>query len=287
MRAYSRRTSLPFSKRSKPWRRRARPLYRTHIQARSRSSPADGPTWMRPFPPAVPRSRRRAGYRYLFDRKYLWVADRDNPAYGRPDIFVCFIPPTYWSVAIRLVGVNRYTRCSENRVIELAERPYKAVWPRHTLVARDPSGRDTWAIVRLDWDFPPYLGAKPRVEGVAAGESVSLTVRYDYRQQDGKPERQTETEIRPISRNGATCTLRGAPLAAAKAVGGKAAFTLTPSDFGKDLVALVRPQSETRTGAPFFSAPFRVDQGTVVAMTPACGTIVDMEKKVWPQTGGG
>ena len=228
-----------------------------------------------------------AGYRYLFDRKYLWVADRDNPAYGRPDIFVCFIPPTYWSVAIRLVGVNRYTRCSENRVIELAERPYKAVWPRHTLVARDPSGRDTWAIVRLDWDFPPYLGAKPRVEGVAAGESVSLTVRYDYRQQDGKPERQTETEIRPISRNGATCTLRGAPLAAAKAVGGKAAFTLTPSDFGKDLVALVRPQSETRTGAPFFSAPFRVDQGTVVAMTPACGTIVDMEKKVWPQTGGG
>ena len=228
-----------------------------------------------------------AGYRYLFDRKYLWVADRDNPAYERPDVFVCFIPPTYWSAAIQLAGVNRYTRCSENRVIELAERPYKAVWPRHTLVARDPSGRDTWAIARLDWDFPPYLGAKPRVEGAAAGEAVSLTVRYDYRQQDGKPERQTEIEIRPISRNGTTCTLLDPPLAAAKAVGGKAVVTLAPSHFGNDLVALARPQTETRTGAPFFSAPFRVDQGAAAAMAPACGTIVDMDKNVWPQPGGG
>ncbi len=229
----------------------------------------------------------RTGYHYLFDKKYLWVADRGNPTYERPEVFVCLIPPTYWSAAIRLAGLSRYTRCSENRVIELAQRPYKAVWPRHAIVARDPSGRDTWAIARLDWDFPPYLGAKPRVEGVAAGGSVSLTVRYDYRQQDGKPERQTEVEIRPISRNGTICTLLGAPLAVVKAFGGKAAFALAPSDFGKDLVAQAQPQTETRTGAPFFSVPFRVDQENAVAMAPACGAVVDMDKKVWPQTEGG
>ena len=223
------------------------------------------------------------GYRYLFDKKYLWVADRDNPQYERPDVFLCFIPPTYWSEAIRLVGARRGTLCSENRVVQYAEHP-KAVWPRPTVIARDPGPRDTWAIVKLDWDFPPFLGKRPGVTAAISGGTMMLTVTYDYRQQDEKPEQSTDIEIWPVARNGSTCELRGTLLAATRSIGGKAIVTMPQS--ASELVALVRPRWRARSGTPFFSAPFRVDQGAVAAVDPSCNAIVDTNKRVWPQTGG-
>jgi hypothetical protein len=226
----------------------------------------------------------QTGYRYLFDKKYLWVADRDNLQYEKPDLFLCLIPSTFRAAADRLVGAENGTRCSENRVVQYAEQG-KAVWPRPAVIARDPSARDGWAIVKLDWDFPPYLGARPAVTAAAAGAAGALEVTYDYRQQDGKPEKSTDLEIWPIARNGATCALSKAPVAAAEAAGG--IVTLSLPRAVSELVALARPRTETRSGAPFFSLPFHVEQGAVVAADRPCNTIIDADKRVWPQAAGG
>ena len=228
-----------------------------------------------------------SGYHYVFDKKYLWVADRDNPEYEKPDAFVCILLPTYWSAVVELTAPERLIRCADNRVVQFAEGHKENVWPHNTVIARDRSPRDAWAIVKLDWDYPPYLREKPHVTAAAKGDSASLTVTYDFRQQGGKPETKTELEIWAIARNGATCALQGAPLATAKGVGGRTTLKLARSDAGDSLIAVARPQTATRVGAPFFSAPFRLEGDADVAIGPPCDIIRDDMERNWPQRAEG
>src|SRR3981189_2351143 len=72
-------------------------------------------------------------------------------------------------------------------------------------VARDPSPLDRWSIVRLDWDFPPFL--RPLEIGEFVGLDVSTTdngtrghVDYRSAHQDGKPEAGTRVVLRVESR---------------------------------------------------------------------------------------
>jgi hypothetical protein len=115
-----------------------------------------------------------AGYVLARDtRSYLWQADKEsNPAYFKPDYFLCFIPDTLSSVIQRLNSVDGSEgRCSGSGLVNAART--KSDYP-HRLVARDQSGHDAWAIIKLDpaYELLPGEQATPPPQGdIALGSN--------------------------------------------------------------------------------------------------------------------
>jgi hypothetical protein len=106
------------------------------------------------FDPQIGKSELRnpePGKFYLRrDFRYLWLADkRLNKAYFEPDYFVCWIPRQL---------LYRGDTCRELQIVTEARNGTSLL--RHREVARDPSGRDEWSIVRLSWTYPPGSGSK-------------------------------------------------------------------------------------------------------------------------------
>jgi hypothetical protein len=120
------------------------------------------------YDPVIGGGVTRAGYLFARDSQtYLWFADRDvNAAYLRPQYFVCVLPETLASLAARLSAQgNPISRCSGLDLVRGAvERPDS--FP-HRLMARDETGRDAWAIIKLnpDYDLGPGQLGPPRAEG--------------------------------------------------------------------------------------------------------------------------
>ncbi len=82
---------------------------------------------------------------------YLWEADRSrNIAYARPQYYVCIANPdlTMATALVALRPRERLTECSRQQLIRDALDGGGAL--RNEVVARDPSPRDMWAIVKLD-----------------------------------------------------------------------------------------------------------------------------------------
>jgi hypothetical protein len=83
-------------------------------------------------------------------RSYLWLADRQNDRYQRPDYFLCIRFQDLRTAVYRIRGVN--VGCaSAGAVKHASERKELSV--AREIVARDPSGNDNWAIVSLDWSI--------------------------------------------------------------------------------------------------------------------------------------
>ena len=118
------------------------------------------------------------------------------------------------------------------------------------------------------------------------GDNLAVTVNYDFRQQDGKPEYQSDIEIRPVSENGSFCAVEGTALASGSARGGQAIFAIPQSDSGRGLIAIVRPQTATRIGKPVFTAPFRLDGQGAIAFGPPCSLLRDAGGQHWSRLGG-
>jgi hypothetical protein len=82
-------------------------------------------------------------------RSYLWLADRDlNEQYLHPDYFLCFWYQDLRTAVYRLSGIS--LGCSSAGIVQHAsnQQPFSVA---DTIVARDLSPRDSWAIVKLDW----------------------------------------------------------------------------------------------------------------------------------------
>lgn len=229
----------------------------------------------------------RSGYAHPLDRKYLWFADRaTNPEYDKPDSFICLLTPNYRAAALQIANPERVSRCADNGIVQWTQRNEPKTWPHHTIAARDPSGRDAWTIVKLDWDFPPFLTAEPKVTAAKTAGSLALTALYDFRQQEAKPEYRTDIEIWPVARNGSFCAVRGGSLAASAAKGGRTTLVLPESDVDTELIALVRPQTATRIGATFFTTPFRIGGEAVLTAGRPCGILRDAGGRHWSRIEG-
>lgn len=100
------------------------------------------------------------GYKTEHDLKYLWFADRDtNPSYLKPDLAITFIQTSNFNEAR-----DRYQewqsarpgdppRVESTSLFKRAREPFQP-FMHYNVAATD--GR-RYSIVRLDWDFPPYL----------------------------------------------------------------------------------------------------------------------------------
>jgi hypothetical protein len=126
------------------------------------------------YDPVVGDGVSTAGYVLARDtRSYLWQADREtNSAYLKPDYFMCFMPDTLSSIVERLnSGDGGAVRCSGFGLVRAART--KPDYP-HQLVARDESGHDAWAIVKLDpaYQLMPGERGAPQPQGdIALGSN--------------------------------------------------------------------------------------------------------------------
>jgi hypothetical protein len=206
----------------------------------------------------------------------LWLADKQrNPDYHAPAYFLCFGNQTLAGAAALLRG-RTFGECSNDteRVITAAGDLPRGVL-RVSAARRDRSGTDRWAILKLDWDFPPYLRAgssssarvrvtidsATRVGGSArlANDRIRLTVLYDYAQQQGYPE--SRSRVRLYRVGAATpCTAGDEQLSLVQELTDKRVFEL-PGDFAGRLQVSVIPRTATQAGQEFFSDVVRLEHG--------------------------
>ena len=201
------------------------------------------------------------GFEPVQDFRYLWLADRKvNPAYGRPEVYLCFYGPSLDIAAARLANRPLNT-CGEAGLVKAALsdewRPF-----RHRVVARDRRGTDNWAILALDWTAAPYLkpletGAAPLyVRGAITAKADGrprVSVEYAYAQQDGAAETGTVLRLYRVPWTWTSCRVNAntalTPMAEQRGASG---FRL-PRGFSGAVVVSVTPASAARRGREYFS----------------------------------
>jgi hypothetical protein len=234
-------------------------------------------TWAYPDPVIGTGSlvKGSKGYDYMRDRRYLWLADRRrNRDYLRPAYFVCFFGNTFNSALDALHPEPLRSRpCSSLGLVRNAMAPELGPM-RPEIIARDKKW-DRWAIVKMDWDFPPFLALFPGqgdnlvlAEKGGAGKSGRLTVRYRFVQQDGRPEKATRLDVFMVYRQGQNCAPRGKPVASVIANGGRG-IAVIPEGLRGLIAVRLTPTTATKAGLPGWSRVFTVgDQGMELVKAP-------------------
>ncbi|MBV9579630.1 MAG: hypothetical protein JO057_13665 [Chloroflexi bacterium] len=196
------------------------------------------------------------GYVVARDPTYLWLADATtNPAYLDPDYYLCVIEQNLSTTVRRLDGIAQ-GGCGQLGVVRLAGKDVP--FPHDAVVATDDSGRDGWTIVRLDWNYPPYLAPlpaspdqptdtyiRPDITHDATGWSVKPI--YNAVQQSGQL--QQPPQLRLFVVGNTTCLL--------STTSDPSGFIL-PASFSSLVVMSVTPRTASAVGAEMFSQPFFV-----------------------------
>jgi hypothetical protein len=225
------------------------------------------------------------GYEMGHSNIYVWFADRaTNASYRRPDMFICYVSQTFQTALAQLSeSAARNNWCSTLGIVRQAMTG--SAWPlHHRILARDESGRDRWAIVDLDWDFPPYLKpaqgasqARPVAARVMqAGANRSLDVRYVYAQQDGMPEAQSDIELYKLIRWDNGCRIAATPAITWRVSGGAAALPL-PQELNGAYVIAVIPQTETKPGQPSYSEAIVLNLSASVGVGSCAWTVAQAQ----------
>ncbi len=145
------------------------------------------------------------GYAMQHDIEYFWYRNKsEHPAYMRPDYYVCFNPHSF-GVAINEMRMmsSKARWCSNNRVVSQAiianTFTDNDLRLRHTLIKSDMSKYDSWSIVKMDWDFPPYLAKQSKTRKHFTVQynyqTKKLSLNYIFKQQDGVQESFTKFKI--------------------------------------------------------------------------------------------
>ena len=232
------------------------------------------------FAPVAPRLGE-AGYSVDRDRTYLWLADRDrNPAYVYPTFYICMVPQTPGTVVHELArALGHHSRSIGCSRPTFDERDSSAV--EHRVVARDEAGERRrgfagWQIVRLDWDFPPFLRPLPgrhrdqpaALSASAGADGHVVDLRFDALQQDGRQIVASAVEWIAIESqmDCVPANAAGRVLSREDVVGSAGAYRV-PIDFRGFLVAAVSPRTDTKVGMRQFSNVLRFDGGKPAGCT--------------------
>lgn len=210
-----------------------------------------------------------SGYQREPDLQYLWFADRHtNNEYLKPKYYLCMRTQTMQSVASFVKShQKKMSNCSNEYLVKYANSK-KQFMLQHEVIAQDMSPLDNWAIVKFDWEFPPFL--KPLNDNndeknivVAnikqSSEGKTVTIHYNYDQQDNLPERNTITKIYGLkSRGNQQTSARTWDRWLIKKGVQQREFLLPPNYQGY-IQASVIPTSETKMGSEYFSKIVLVD----------------------------
>jgi hypothetical protein len=199
------------------------------------------------------------GYRVKRDSPYVWFADREvNPAYNKPEYFMTKTSQ-YFDIVLGKgpayltdEQTGRRSRVGDVPLIR-AIREGRTSYLHPVEVARDPSPLDRWSIVRLDWDFPPFLrpleaGKFVNLHASSNSDGTRIQVDYRYAHQEGVPEMGTRIALLAHSRCGGTdYDVSVAPSAA------DGREFMLPASFAGMVYAEVQPATATKVGPTYKS----------------------------------
>jgi hypothetical protein len=208
------------------------------------------------------------------DSRHLWLADRNtNPSYRKPDYFVCMNAQSFATLATIFGERHGHFSCLDDTIIQQdlhhIPRPLE-----HRLVDWDRDGerRDhfaSWAIVKMDWEYPPFLKPVPGSDaqhpvGIAVHEkraglktgAYEITYRYNYAQQDSVPERPTLVELLSFE-NDTDCDASG--LEGRVLSSSEGSPLKLPGDFVGNITIRLTPRSIHKDGQPYYSRTVRID----------------------------
>jgi hypothetical protein len=198
------------------------------------------------------------GYQVARDLSYLWVADaQTNSAYAAPEYYLCVIQQSLLTAVQRLAQVQQ-NGCGQLGLVKLAGQD--VAFPHDKVVAGDPSGRDGWSIVRLDWQYPPYLAALDSsgsaatlVRAEVQGSDGQWRVKPDYKSMQQTGVAQQPAMLRLYETGSKTCLIG--------ATDDPSGFVL-PAAFSNLVTVSVTPRTAAAVGQEFFSQPFYVGSAT-------------------------
>lgn len=203
------------------------------------------------------------GFEVSRDFRHLWSKDQlVNPAYKKPDYFLCMSPQTPVNSAINLNAKGLPYGCSRHPIAVKAMGGQDVL--QHQIVARDVT-KDSWMIIKLDWSFPPYLTQKIingewyRWTVLRSGnrdEEVVFRVDYEYAQQDNVPEKGTIIRIYRVGKGGGCGEGMGSLELLASTTDER--HIALPHKFSGKIVLSVTPATVEKKGFEYFSEIIRV-----------------------------
>lgn len=196
---------------------------------------------------------------------YVWFADRQvNPAYARPDYFLCIRERT-WAWGVERLQGPLTGNCSDLAIVRQAAEGTGS-YLRHRIVARDESGSNMWVVVQLDWELPPYLRAldargDQHVEVLVDDSSTPVTVRarYQFAHQDGRTERGSRLRLVSEGADGTRCVI-------AETQGSDT--LVVPAGAAGPMYVTVTPRTSLKAGPEYASRVFVVAGESEAAGNP-------------------
>ena len=188
---------------------------------------------------------------------YVWLHDRaTNPEYREPRYYLCTRFQSLPDALARAQGRESLEgSCNDLPIVKRADSSDQP-FLQYRVVARDPSPFGSWAIVELDWDFPPYLQPFPGGSGPAR---VTFTprdacgpaadIQYRYAQQKSVPESDTLLRLYRRDIAGGMCLLAEPP--------GPGPIPVSAGETGS-LVVSVQPGTATKRGPEYMSEPVSI-----------------------------
>jgi hypothetical protein len=193
------------------------------------------------------------------DFRYLWFGDwKSNLAYRTPHYFVCWLhlnffdvvsPTNRWSCGKTLDGIGDI-------------RAGRSVF-NHKELFRDQK-YDLWSIVKLDWDYPPYLrqleGISPdervRARVVAKTDGIGFAVKINPTQQEDRAIAGVHYRLYTGVLGNPTCD--GRPSHLHQVAGTPADLQLSPQFNGCVQIGVI-PFTASKTGSEYFSNIMAID----------------------------
>jgi hypothetical protein len=144
------------------------------------------------------------GYSPQRDLTYLWMADgRTSDRYLKPDYFLCIITQNISTVLADLRSKDgRPPWCSLAGIVQRARSPYQK-FLKHRVVATASDSGDKWTLLKLDWDYPPFLrptADADNADHIALNVSQSsvgtvVDIDYTYAHQEKRPESRSAVRL--------------------------------------------------------------------------------------------
>jgi hypothetical protein len=211
------------------------------------------------------------GHRYYVssqDFRYLWFGDwKSNSSYQKPEYFVCWMHLNFFDV----VSPSKRWTCGNNLIGVADVRQGRSIF-EHKEVFRDEK-HDLWSIIKLDWDYPPYLRAldegspdtKVRATPILRGEGIGFTVEMNPRQQEGGPITGADYSLY-VERDSQTCDSSPKYLFQ---YANTSAELLLPKNFKGCVQIGVAPRAATKTGSKYYSDIIVIgDEATAKTVVP-------------------
>jgi hypothetical protein len=224
------------------------------------------------------------GYDMKRDNRYVWLADRKtNPGYRTPDYFVCMSAQSFATLAATFGERHgRWINCLDDEIIQQdlhhIPRPLE-----HRLVDWDKEGERrnrwaSWAIVKMDWEYPPFLTPAPGADpqhpvAIAVQEkrtgpktgAYEITYQYHYTQQENVPERPPLVELLSFGKD-TDCDARGIEGEVLSSSEGSP--LKLPRNFVGKIAIRLTPRSKSKDGQPYYSQLVRIEPHSSLHLRP-------------------